>query len=238
MVVLTERQRADLEAVRGKLQSLAVIPNAGENRRPTGQVHRPAAAGVVLASLTPRKQVDLAIRAVAATGLADVTLDVYGEGDRRAELETLVARLGVSGIRLHGHRPDARDRLATASFLLATGSSEGFPLALVEAMAAGCVPIAADVRYGPSDAIRHGVNGLLVPPGDVAALAAAIRHFVELPEADRERMRRAARRAARAYRDPVIVRRWARVLRAAAVRHRSARPGVLPREDAPSKAPA
>jgi poly(glycerol-phosphate) alpha-glucosyltransferase len=176
----------------------------------------------VLASLTPRKQVDVAIRAVAATGLSDLTLDVYGEGDRRTELEGLIARLGVSGIRLHGHRTDARDRLAGASFLLATGSSEGFPLVLVEAMAAGCVPIAVDVRYGPSDAIRDGVNGLLVPPGDIAALAQAIRWFVELPEGDRERMRRAARRAARAYRDAPIVRRWARELRAAERRHRAA----------------
>ena len=125
-----------------------------------------------------------------------------------------------------------------ASFLLATGSSEGFPLVLVEAMAAGCVPIAADVRYGPSDAIRNGVDGLLVPAGDVAALADAIRRFVLSPHGDRERMRRAARRATRAYRDGPIVRRWARELRAAAERRGAALPAVLPREDAPSTAPA
>jgi poly(glycerol-phosphate) alpha-glucosyltransferase len=238
VVVLTERQRADLQAACGEQPSLAVIPNAVEAPRVPGHSRRRATAGVMLASLTRRKRVDVAIRAVAATGIAGLTLDVYGEGDHRAELETLIARLGVSGINLHGYRPDARDRLATASFLLATGSSEGFPLALVEAMAVGCVPIAADVRYGPSDAIRHGVNGLLVAPGDVAALAAAIRRFVDLPETERERMRRAARRAARAYRDAPIVRRWSRELRVAAHRHRSGPPVVLPREDAPSKAPA
>ena len=109
---------------------------------------------------------------------------------------------------------------------------------LVEAMAAGCIPIAADVRYWPSDAIRNGVNGLLVPSGDIPALAAAIRHFIELSDTDRARMRRAARRSARAYRSAPIVRRWARELRAAARRHDSIASAVLPREDDPARAPA
>jgi len=238
VIVLTERQKSDLEAKRGPLPSLAVIPNAHEFGPSPEPSRRPAGAGIVLASLTSRKHVDFAIQAVAAAGLPELTLDIYGEGERRAELEALVARLGVAGIQLHGYRADARDRLPAASFLLETGSSEGFPLVLVEAMAAGCVPIATDVRYGPSDAIRNGVDGLLVPADDVVALAGAIRQFVEMPDVDRERMRRAARDAAHAYTDARIVRLWARALRAAAKRHRAALSAVLPREDAPSTAPA
>ncbi len=80
-----------------------------------------------------------------------------------------------------GTSSDARRRLATASFLLLTSSLEGFPLVLVEAMAAGCIPIAYDVPYGPSDVIVSGRNGFLVPAGDLDALTRAVAEFLRLP---------------------------------------------------------
>ena len=52
---------------------------------------------------------------------------------------------------------------------------------LAEAMAAGTIPIAYDVPYGPADLIDHGRNGLLVPSGDQDALAAAVSRLASLP---------------------------------------------------------
>ena len=81
---------------------------------------------------------------------------------RREPRGARTSRRARSGGALARVRPDARRELATASFLLLTSRSEGSPLVLVEAMAAGCLPIAYDVRYGPSDLIRNGRNGFLV----------------------------------------------------------------------------
>jgi poly(glycerol-phosphate) alpha-glucosyltransferase len=220
VVVLTERQRDDLRALVGSGARLSVIPNAvplpdrADDRR---DVRR----GIVLASLTSRKRVGHAVSAMlAAAPQTGAHLDVYGDGEQRDELERL-ASLVPGAVALHGYRRGARDELRSASFLLATGTSEGTALALVESMAAGCLPIAYDVPYGPADVI-DGRNGVLVPSGDVSALADAIRTLVTESPARLERRRRHARRTALRYTDEAVTASWGRELRAARRRHASA----------------
>jgi poly(glycerol-phosphate) alpha-glucosyltransferase len=228
VAVLSERQRDDVEALLGPQENLIVVRNVREGvaTEPTGP--RDVTSGVMLASLEKRKRVSHAIRAVAAQrALAavgsgrPVSLDVYGEGPRRSVLEAVVDRLDVHGdVRLRGFDPAARDRLADASFLLLTSTSEGFPLVLAEALAVGCLPIVYDVPYGPADIIRSGWNGYVVPAGDVDAMAAAIEELVSLPEERIASMRRNAVQSARPF-DPVAVTRaWAHDLRAARRRSR------------------
>jgi poly(glycerol-phosphate) alpha-glucosyltransferase len=166
----------------------------------------------VLASLTARKRVDHAVRVAARSG---VRLDVYGDGDRADAVRAAIPAEAGGSIRLHGYRPDARRRLARASFLLQTAASEGFPLVLTEAMAAGTLPIAYDVPYGPADVIDDGRNGLLVPSGDEAALAAAVTRLASMPAHRILEMRRAARRTARAYTEGAVVASWATFAEAA-----------------------
>ena len=221
VVLLTQRQRLDV-AARGPLpDTVAVIPNS-RDLPPAPALDRPQRHGIVLAGLTARKRVQHAITAVQRAGatIPGLVLDVVGDGPERERL--VAAAAGTPGIRFHGHDPNGSRRLSDASFLLATGSSEGFPLVLVEAMAAGCIPIAYDVRYGPADVITDGRNGFLVPSGDVDALAEAIARFAALSPWRVSRMRRAARRTARAYSDLAITRRWASELRRAEARKRAA----------------
>jgi poly(glycerol-phosphate) alpha-glucosyltransferase len=208
VVVLTEQQRRDIESRFVPRDNLAVIPHSRTLPPRSPEAHR--TGGLALASLTPRKRVDHAMRAAAAAG---AQLDVFGAGDA-----VPLAPFEAEGIRLRGHSPTARDQLSRASFILLTGRAEGFPLVLIEAMAAGCVPIAYDVAYGPASIIRHGRNGLLVTSGDVDALADAIRGFEALPPHRVALMRRSARRTAAAYSDEAVTRRWARELRAADAR--------------------
>ena len=208
-VVLTDRQRAELAVRVGPGPELVVIPNSRE-LPPRGPLRRDARHAAVLASLTGRKKVQRAIR---ATGrIAGSRLDVYGEGDRRAFLEEVAAAQPHGAVVFHGHRPDARVRLAEASVLLLTSRFEGSPLVLHEAMGAGCLPIAVDIRYGPRDVIRHGVDGWLVPPGDQRALDRAVREAMSTPAWRLALMRLAARRSAARYRDEEITRRWGRLL--------------------------
>jgi poly(glycerol-phosphate) alpha-glucosyltransferase len=221
VVLLTERQRRDVEARFGRVPNLSVIPNGRDLQAGLPSRARAAGSGVVIASLTSRKQVDHAVRAmIAAAHLAPrerpLTLDIFGDGDERESLEQLVA--AQPAIRLHGHRPDAREHLAEASFILLTGRSEGFPLVLVEAMAAGCIPIAYDVPYGPSDVIVHGRNGFLVPAGDERALAESVLELLRMPWLRLSRMRRNARRTAMRFSDLEVTRTWAVELRDAAAR--------------------
>jgi len=205
VVVLTERQRRDLAHDLGPAPTLTVVPNAGSlDRLLDAPLRRPADRGVVLASLTDRKRVD---HAVAAASAAGVPLEVYGEGPGRLPLQEQIARLGAD-TRLRGHSPDAPLAFREASFSLLTSTAEGAPLVLLESMAAGCIPIAYDIRYGPSDMIRDGIDGFVVPAGDVEAMAARIRRLVEMPERDRRRMRRAARRSATRFGQARVTAQW------------------------------
>jgi poly(glycerol-phosphate) alpha-glucosyltransferase len=217
VAVLSERQRRDVIALRGDHPGLRVIanPRAPVRRGPS----RRDPDGIVLASLTARKRVDHAVGVAARSG---VRLDVFGDGDRADAVRAAIPAHAAHRIRLHGHRPDAREHLPQASFLLQTGSSEGFPLVLAEAMAAGTIPIAYDVPYGPADLIEDGRNGLLVPSGDQDALADAVTRLAALPQFRLARMRRAARRTARASSETAVVDGWARAFRDAIDRRAAA----------------
>ncbi len=223
VVFLTRRQKRDAELLLGRKRNLSVIPNSRElPDLPPGFHIRPPHSGVAVAALTRLKRMEHAVEAVgqARRSRTAVRLDVFGDGPERNRIERLIQVLGLTeAVRLHGHRPDARDRLTEASFLLMTSSSEGFSLVILEAMAAGCIPIAYDVRYGPRELISHGRTGFLVRSGSVRGLARAILRLQRLPPHRVAAMRTAARRAAERFSDEAVLPLWARTLHAARKRN-------------------
>lgn len=110
-----------------------------------------------------------------------------------AELESLVRDLNLSG-RFHfsGSVSNLRKYLATADMFVLPSRSEGFSNAIVEAMAAS-LPVVATRVGGNAEAVEEGVSGLLVPPDDAAALAAAIARLLGNP-AEAKSMGEAGRR--------------------------------------------
>nr|WP_255515340.1 glycosyltransferase [Plantibacter sp. VKM Ac-2880] len=184
-----------------------------------------------LGSLTARKRPAHAIRAVLAATAAEGTppmLDVYGGGELLGELQAiLTAEDPEHRIVLHGYDRSAREQLGSGSFLVMTSTSEGFPLVLVEAMAAGCLPVVVDVPYGPADIVTDGRNGFLVPSAEPAVVAAAIERLLALPDREVDAMRRHARSTAEQYDDEAVTRRWAQELRAAD--RRKKRNALVPR---------
>ena len=124
--------------------------------------------------LDPQKGFDRLLAAFASLDRRDIHLVIAGDGAERAELARLARTLGVED---RAHFPgrvaniDAWYRNA-ACFVLSS-RSEGWPNVLVEAMVHGCPVVAFDCDYGPSEIIEDSESGLLVPEGDVAALASA-----------------------------------------------------------------
>lgn len=99
-------------------------------------------------------------------------LIVLGEGKLRSELEQLRDDLGLQDrVMLPGRVTDPSPWLQNAQIFLMSSRSEGFPNALCEAMAAGLPVISTDCPSGPADIITPGVDGLLVPSEDSAAIA-------------------------------------------------------------------
>ncbi|MGW4929202.1 glycosyltransferase [Agromyces sp. NPDC004153] len=231
VVFLTERQRADAATLLGDPGNLAVVPNGIDplGGDPPPDAERDPAAGVVVARLTTRKRIDHAIEVVRSCRERGVpaTLTIYGDGPDAPALRRLVDDAGLGdAVTFAGHRTSAADAFADASWTLVTSTFEGSPLALAEAMARGCLPVAYDIPYGPADLIADGVDGRLVVDGDLDAAADAVARLVALPERERERMRRAARATAARLDDAHVVEAWGRVQRSAAARHDRAAPPV------------
>ncbi len=155
-----------------------------------------------LGRLKRYKRVDLLVRAVATlrAHLADVHLDIAGDGDARPGLEALVRELGLQNhVTIHGFVDDAtKDRLLRTATVFANPSMhEGWGISVVEANAWGCPAVAFDVP-GLSAAIRHGETGLLIPDGDQDAFARALEFFLTDPVA-RSAYGAAARRWAEGF---------------------------------------
>jgi glycosyltransferase involved in cell wall biosynthesis len=126
--------------------------------------------------LTVQKSLDRALEAVASAG---VDLVIAGDGPDRAPLERRAHELGIAErVDFLGSQPRQRTielfRAADAAIL--SSSWENFPHTVVEALAVG-TPVLAMEAGGVAEVVRDGVNGLLVAPGDTAALAEAVRRY-------------------------------------------------------------
>ena len=132
---------------------------------------------VAAGRLTRQKALGDALAALARAG--DVRLVVAGEGPERDMLERRAAELGVAErVRFVGgrSRDDVLRLFRGADAALLTSAWENLPHSVLEALAVGTPGIATAVG-GVPEVVRDGENGLLVPPGDVGAITAAMRRL-------------------------------------------------------------
>ena len=164
------------------------LPQAwGEN--PPDPLSPDARLVLCICRLEPQKGVDVAIRALRE--IPGAQLVVLGEGPQRGELEQLARELDVP-VYLPGRVPDVAAWLRRADLLVHPVRWEGFGLALLEAMLASLPVVATKVSSIP-EIVVEGETGLLIPPDDPGALAAAVNRVLADPSGYGERGRARAR---------------------------------------------
>jgi GalNAc-alpha-(1->4)-GalNAc-alpha-(1->3)-diNAcBac-PP-undecaprenol alpha-1,4-N-acetyl-D-galactosaminyltransferase len=156
-----------------------VIPNPVLTPDPdtTTEPLIPTPSLIAMGRLRPQKGFDLLLAAFARirAKYPDWHLTILGEGSMRSELETLRAQLGlVECVHLPGSVKNVNAHLRQAALFVMPSRFEGFPMALCEAMACGLPVLAADCLSGPSEIVRPGIDGILVPPEDIDALAVGL----------------------------------------------------------------
>lgn len=138
----------------------------------------------------------------------DCRLLILGEGRQRNRLLALARELGVAAdVDLPGFVDNPCAWMARARLLALSSRAEGSPNRLTEALALGVPVVSTDCPSGPRELLRDGRVGRLVPMGDSAALAAAIRDTLDHPPDPG-----ALRAAVRDYRQEASVRRYLDVL--------------------------
>lgn len=131
-------------------------------------------------------------------GMPEARLMLVGSGPREAYLRSKALELGVSdGVEFVGWVDDVWPYLASANLFVSTTSEEAFGIAFLEAMAAGLPVVAFEGGPDPS-LVESGKSGLLVPEGDVGAMAASIQQLLGDPD-ERDVMGFEAREKAKAF---------------------------------------
>ena len=206
IVSVSEDIRRVLIAALGRMNGkIRVIANAPSPRKCASawprdvvraELGMPPGAGVVLfvGRLAAEKGCDYLIEAapIVSAGAPDAVFLVAGSGPAEAALKALAERAGVANrVRFLGARDDVADLLAAADVFCLPSRQEGMSLALLEAMSAGKAVVVSDIAAN-REVVEHGKTGLLVWPGDAAALGGALVHILTHPDAA-QAMGRAAR---------------------------------------------
>lgn len=141
-------------------------------------------------------------------GLENWTLDIYGQGDQ-TDYRRLMTELGIDSSRCHLNGPveDVVKAYQESSIFVLSSRFEGFGMVLIEAMACGLPVVSFDCPAGPDEIITDGVDGLLVPSGDVHTLAEKLMVLMS-DENLRRRLGQQARQTAQRYEMTTIANQW------------------------------
>jgi glycosyltransferase involved in cell wall biosynthesis len=175
----------------------------------------PAARVVIAAGrLSQEKGFDLLLDAwhEAVLSRPGWTLRIYGSGPEDDALREQARALGLeSSVDFAGQTSDIAAALVEGSIFASGSRAEGFPMSLLEAMACALPCVAFDCAPGVRELVRDGVNGLLAPPGNTDALAAALGRLMDDP-GERTTMGKAALESVSLYAPERIVERWERMI--------------------------
>jgi glycosyltransferase involved in cell wall biosynthesis len=178
IVTLTAAQRDDLVTRYGPSLPVVVIPHFAEPQ-PLQALPPEYDPRLVLAMgrLLPVKRFDDALQVMARVlaEVPDARMVVHGRGEDLPRLQHLAAELGIAErVEFPGYTTDPHAAMAQATCLLVTGRREAMPLTQLECLTVGTPVVVYDVRYGPAEIVRDGIDGFVVPEGDLQAAADSI----------------------------------------------------------------
>jgi glycosyltransferase involved in cell wall biosynthesis len=212
IVTLTKSDQELYATLYAPVGTITHIPNI---------VHSPGANGttrrkevLAMGRLSREKGFDLLLEAwsLARPRLPDWSLRIVGDGQMRDELVQKASSLGIDDhVTFAPFSDDPFSLYSGCGIFVLSSRFEGLPFVLIEAMTSGASCISFDCPNGPREVIRDGVNGVLVPAGQVDALASAMVRLGKNPLL-RLRLGSAAQSISKPFSEPRIVARWQEIL--------------------------
>lgn len=212
--------------VLSRADEMLYMKNAGIDRNLIRQIYNPLTFeesrclnhtdNVVLAvgRFSYQKGFDLLLKAwqIVEKRVEDWRLEIWGENKSdTGNVHEVFRQLRLKRASLHPATPNIRNQFANASIFVLSSRFEGLGIVLLEASAASLPMISFDCPNGPSEIIEDGVNGYLVEPENIEALAEAIVRMIQ-DEDGRKRMGQAAYQTSKRYSLESIVNQWESLL--------------------------
>ena len=169
---------------------------------------------VAVGRFSVEKRFDVLLRAFGTISdqHKDWKLVVIGDGQLWSEIKQLAKSLNVNDrVILPGYMENTQAMLRASEIFVSTSVVEGFPMAICEAMACGLAVVAVEYNAGVKEIIDNEVSGLLVPPDDIQAVAAAIDRLI-CDSATRKRLGAKARVIVSMYNTDDVMLRWNQLL--------------------------
>lgn len=207
-VVLTEEDKAYW----GETGNIQVIPNP-VNFEPATPAPLDTKTVVAVGRYSHQKGFERLISAWATVKKNGWKLRLVGDGEKREALEKQIDTLGLKDkVVLGKEENDMAAVYGGASIVALSSRYEGLPMVLLEAQAFGVPVVSFDCKCGPREIIEDGKTGLIVPEGDIDALAKALERLMENDELRKE-MGQNAFRSAGKWRTDAIMEKWTALFR-------------------------
>lgn len=177
-VILSDAHRADWK----NLNNLIVIENPltiNDDRR---KARLDKKIVLAIGRSDPIKGFDMLLKSWSIVTLKypDWRLKIVGVKATDNELKKQIDKLGINNsVEVQMPTKNIESIYLNSSIYVCSSRLEGFPLILLEAMSFGIPVISFDCKYGPSEIISDGIDGLLVPPNDTNVLATSIIRLIE-----------------------------------------------------------
>lgn len=222
IIALTPQQQSDVER-RFRKYGVPIfhVPSAVVSDEQINAPHVPFESRkkhnvVVVARLSPEKQQEHIIAAwpKILKAVPDATLDLWGYANEHYDdkLRNQIKKLNVeSSVKLRGFTSNIDKVDNEAQLMVLPTNGEGLAIALVEAEAHGLPMVANNVKYGPSDIIIEGRDGLLTTNGDIEGLAKAVISLLT----DQDKLAKMSQNCyedSKRYSEPVVMNLWKKII--------------------------
>lgn len=209
VVFLTQEQKKDILAQFGNPQKVHIIPHHAE-KMIINDENRDSKTVVFLGRFDPMKNTTHVVKAFkrVVTSIPDAKLHIYGRGAEAQAIEKAIKENSLeNNVYLKGFTSNAYKVFEKSAISVMTSDYEGFHLSLIESMVGGCPSVCYDYKYGPKDIVKNGVNGVIIPHGDIDILA---ENIIDLLTDDEKRqyMSNEAKKITDIFSEERLIREW------------------------------